>query len=260
MMQNKTIYRYRFADVVLEIQSPTELRILPKYEAFRADAEEPDYVIELIPLEPTSEIGRDVPPIVERKGKYITLTANGADYPNIAAGNVFSLAKAAFLFPENDAFILHASYIFHNGRAILFTAPSGVGKSTQAGYWHDQRGAEIINGDRVLITRRNGVFYANGIYVSGTSGICRNLTAPIGNVILLEQGSENELRLLPARELFLRLLCQCSFDIESTDQYSRITALVTDLINTTPVNCYRCRNHPDAVDDLERYLWNEKQG
>lgn len=260
MMQNEMMELYRFGVIVMGILSPVPLRHLPKYEAFRAEPTAvPDYVIELISLDSTSEIGRTKPPIVTRSGNRITLAANGEDYPNIAVGNVLCLIQAAFLFLEHDAFVLHASYLVYRGRAILFTAPSGTGKSTQARFWHDYRGAEIINGDRVLVTYRKGTFFANGIYVSGKSETCRNVTAPIGQVILLEQGQENELRSIPARELFLRIVCQCSFDLESEEQYEKITSLVSAMINTIPVHCYRCRNHPDSVDDLERYIWNIKQ-
>ena len=35
--------------------------------------------------------------------------------------------------------LFHASYIFHAGRGLLFTAPSGTGKSTQAGLWRAHR-------------------------------------------------------------------------------------------------------------------------
>ena len=36
---------------------------------------------------------------------------------------------------QKDSFILHSAYIRHRGRAILFSAPSGTGKSTQASLW-----------------------------------------------------------------------------------------------------------------------------
>ena len=45
---------------------------------------------------------------------------------------------------QKDSFILHSAYIRHRGRAILFSAPSGTGKSTQASLWAQYAGAEII--------------------------------------------------------------------------------------------------------------------
>jgi hypothetical protein len=185
------------------------------------------------------------------------MEANVGDIPNVAVGNILCLSGASFFFLERDACILHASYILYQGKAMLFSAPSGTGKSTQANRWKEQRGAEIINGDRVLISRRSGAFLAHGIYVSGRSELTRNVSAPLGRIILLEQGEKNEIIPLKAREKFMRLICQSTYDVHSEQQINAITSLTADLVSTVPVIGYRCRNHPDSVDDLERYLWNE---
>lgn len=58
---------------------------------------------------------------------------------------------------QKDSFILHSAYIRHRGRAILFSAPSGTGKSTQASLWAQYAGAEIINGDRCFIAEGAGL-------------------------------------------------------------------------------------------------------
>ena len=42
--------------------------------------------------------------------------------------------------------LLHSSFIKLGERAILFTAPSGVGKSTQARLWCELEGAELVDG------------------------------------------------------------------------------------------------------------------
>lgn len=46
---------------------------------------------------------------------------------------------------QKDSFILHSAYIRHRGRAILFSAPSGTGKSTQASLWAQYAGAVFQN-------------------------------------------------------------------------------------------------------------------
>lgn len=252
-MKNK---RYGFGGIVFEIETEIPLRTIPKYEAFLTEADA-DYRIRILPMPEDSEYGRSVPAPVERNGNCITISANCRDIPNVAVGNVLCKAGAAYCFPEHDAFILHASYIVHNGHAMLFTAPSGTGKSTQATFWKEKRGAEIVNGDRVLVTKKDGMFFANGIYAAGSSEICKNVTAPIGSVILLEQGMQNAVREVMPRELFLRILCQCSFNMQSEEQYAKITSLVAAFINGVSVCCYGCRNHPDSVDALERILWNK---
>ena len=63
-------------------------------------------------------------------------------------GSILSLEKRMYF---HNSFILHSAYICVNGKAVLFTAPSGGGKSTQAKLWADHRGARTINGDRTLL-------------------------------------------------------------------------------------------------------------
>ena len=245
-------YKYTFGGVTFEINSEAPLAGEQNCEKFWTVSDaEADYVISVAYADSEEN------PVMktERDGNRITVYVSRKYASKIGPVRLLVSAKAANVFPEQDGFILHASYIVHEGRAILFTAPSGTGKSTQAEYWRQMRGAEIVNGDRVLITKRDGKFFANGIYAAGTSGICENVTAPIRNVVILEQGEINEIVPLRPHELFLRILCQCSFDMNSDEQYRKITALVSDLINTVPVSCYRCRLNPDSVEALERLLW-----
>ena len=87
--------------------------------------------------------------------------------------------------------VLHSSYVAVGDRAILFAGFSGQGKSTQAELWRQYRGAEIINGDRALIFRRKGSWYAGGLSVCGSSQICVNRTVKIAALILLEKSKKN---------------------------------------------------------------------
>lgn len=246
--------KYSFGGVVFEINSELPLAEEKNCSKFLTEYDIPaDYCFDVMPVDSDEYTTSRT----ERDGNRFTVYAMRKYISGMGPARVFISAGAVNVFPEKDAFVLHASYIVHEGSAILFTAPSGTGKSTQAEYWKQMRGAEIINGDRVLITKRNGKFFANGIYVAGTSGICENVTAPIQNAVILEQGPCNEIIPLRPRDLFMRLICQCSFDVNSEKQYEQITGLVSDFINTVPVCCYRCRNNPDSVEDLERLLWSK---
>ena len=56
-----------------------------------------------------------------------------------------------------------ASFIRWQGRGILFSAPSGTGKSTQANLWVQHQGAEVINGDRAALRQVGGRWQAFGL-------------------------------------------------------------------------------------------------
>lgn len=88
-----------------------------------------------------------------------------------------------------DGLILHCAYLEHSGEAILFSAPSETGKSTQAHLWERYRdGSRTINGDRALLQKSGGRWMAHGWPVCGDSGLCNNSAAPVRAIVMLSQG------------------------------------------------------------------------
>ena len=136
---------------------------------------------------------------------------------------------------QKDSFILHSAYIRHRGRAILFSAPSGTGKSTQASLWAQYAGAEIINGDRALLQKVQDCWMARGWPVCGTSGICQNADARLSAVVLLRQAKKNAVRRLSRGEAFLRLYGQVTVNrwdqAESARVLDAVEALLLSLIH-----------------------------
>ncbi len=243
--------KYSFGGIVFAIESGFALEEKPELAAFRTDDSAPaDFIIKAVIDDTSSAILREENRIT------VPIKAENSDKTGVL--QLLLRAQAAWLMLEKDAFVLHASYTVTDGRALLITAPSGTGKSTLAEHWINTVGGEIINGDRVLITKTNGSFYANGIYVSGTSGICHNVTAPIGLITLLEQGKQNKIVPLRAHELFMRIVCQCSYDEKDPASCAEITSLVADLINCNDVCCYSCTNSHEAAEELEKLKWTRK--
>lgn len=149
--------------------------------------------------------------------------------------------------------VLHSSYIVtRQGQGILFSGPSGIGKSTQAALWQRYAGAEIVNGDRALVRPDTGT--VSGVFYAGTSGISRNVTAPLQAVILLEQGSENRITALRPQEAFARLLSQCAYYQRDAASAARMTELAAQLVTNVPVRQLTCRADGDAVRTLEEEL------
>lgn len=151
---------------------------------------------------------------------------------------------------------LHCSYILYRERAILFAAPSGTGKSTQAALWEKHRGAEIINGDRALLFQRDGQWFAGGVSVCGSSNICKNKTVPLLAVVLLEQGAENRVLPCTSGEKFRALLGGSAYHRWSREELEQVSALCLRAANGVPVLRLRCLPDKGAVDTLERTLEN----
>lgn len=154
--------------------------------------------------------------------------------------------------------ILHAACISLDGKAIVFTAPSGTGKSTQAELWHRFRGAEIINGDKTLLAELDGKEFACGLPLAGTSGICHNENLPLRTIVLLRQNPGNEIcRLRGARaaKALVEQLYSQPWDA-ATVQLS--LALALRVSARIPVFELRCVPDETAVQCLERALREEE--
>ncbi|MCQ2420189.1 MAG: hypothetical protein MJ118_03550 [Clostridia bacterium] len=176
-------------------------------------------------------------------------------WKDLSSRVIFDLVPLIGWLAEFDAVILHASYIMtQDGQAILFTAPSGTGKSTQAELWHRYAGAEIINGDRVLLRMSDAGTQAHGIFYCGTSGICKNVSAPVRAIVSLGQAEENRLRRLRGREAFAALLPQCTYDTKDVHQAELVTASAAALAAAVPVYRLECLPEESAVVCLAAQL------
>lgn len=190
-----------------------------------------------------------------REGDHIEMLWKPEVRPYLSAWQVLKVLELHHLLLERGGAILHASYILCQGRAILFSGPSGVGKSTQAALWEKYRGAEVVNGDRALVRAgEDGAFRAHGICFSGTSGICKDRSAPLAAVVLLAQGPADKVRPAGGIEALRALLPLTSCRPESPGELEHATDILSRLANAVPVFRLECRPGPEAVETLERML------
>ena len=175
-------------------------------------------------------------------------------YRETASDRVILESAGLFdLLADFGMLILHSAYIVTpQGQGLLFSGPSGAGKSTQAELWRQYAGAQVINGDRSLVRPGDGTVH--GILYSGTSGICRNVSAPLRAIVLPMQGAENRAYPLRPKEAFMALVNQCAYYPWAADSAARMTELAAALIGAVPVYGLTCRKDEGAVRALEDYL------
>lgn len=150
--------------------------------------------------------------------------------------------------------ILHASAVIHEGQAILFTAPSGGGKSTQAALWEKTLGAEIINGDKAIIDTSAAPPIAYGSPISGSSGIFRNAHAPIRAIISLHKSEENRAILLDERHAFMILYSQMVKSGDDPSFNEALIPLIARITSQIPVWELHCTPTSEAVAYLLSWL------
>jgi len=158
------------------------------------------------------------------------------------------------LLLRHDALILHASFIRFRDMGILFSAPSGTGKSTQADLWARYMNSETLNGDRAGLRRIDGVWTAFGLPYAGSSNIYRNESAPIRAIVALAQGKENHIRQLSAMEAVRKLLPEFSLHRWDEIYMNHALNLIIPLLSQVPVYLLTCRPDEDAVRLLAETL------
>lgn len=158
---------------------------------------------------------------------------------------------------KKDSLILHCAYMVYQGKAILFSAPSGIGKSTQAELWKRYRGSRIVNGDRALLRKIDGVWSACGWPVCGSSDICESEDTPLYTIVMLRQGETNYIERLSPIQAFTQLYAQTTINQWNPAFVQRAMELIEDLIGQVPVYQLTCNMTEDAVKCLEQAIFPE---
>ncbi|MDO4814973.1 MAG: hypothetical protein Q4A83_00015 [Bacillota bacterium] len=263
---------YDFSGIKITVESEIELPESEALRKFASECETPDYIVTLEFREQLTDVlstgtrrhsvktklDADLPEqtviCTEYCGDGCRMYALERFKESFDVDSVFRHLPLYYVLLKHDAIVIHASYVLINGEAILFSAPSGTGKSTQAELWRAHRGARIINGDRVLIRRGENGFTAGGIYYSGTSGICENVTAPIRAIVLLSQAGESITEKCRGGEALRRLLRECAYSAQLENNAADAASLLADLVNGVDIVKLACLPDESAVIALENYL------
>ena len=155
---------------------------------------------------------------------------------------------------ERNRVILHASYIIHNDKAIIFCGRSGVGKSTQDDLWKKYCDADIINGDKCIVYESDGKLLASSLPICGTSGICKNKIAEIGAILFLEQSEENEIIEIRPTEKVGNLIKNSVYDVWRKGDLLKIIDLCTLFYDKTKCILYKCRADKSAAELLKEVI------
>lgn len=150
--------------------------------------------------------------------------------------------------------MLHCSYILYKEKAILFSAPSEMGKSTQARLWRDFYGAEIINDDRAAIAVSDNGCYSHGVPFSGTSDICNNFSAELCAIVVPEQGKQNKILRLNKTEAFFHLYSEATVHQWDKSYVEKASELLLDAVENIPVYKLTCLPERGAADLLYQTL------
>ena len=150
---------------------------------------------------------------------------------------------------------LHCALVEYNGMSIAICAPSGTGKTTHARLWRDYKNALILNGDRAICRREEGVWIAYGSPWSGTSGEQINRHAPLKALVILERAEKNSAIRLESTELFAGVFPHLLYPSWDKRMLELAMDQLEDLLLSVPVYRVKCRPEAEAVDILYQKIW-----
>lgn len=144
--------------------------------------------------------------------------------------------KIAEKMPDWDTFLFHGSCVAAEGKAYLFTAKSGTGKSTHTRLWRKLLGekAVMVNDDKPLIrvTEEGPVIY--GTPWDGKHHLSANVSVPLQAICILERDETNHIQEITKQEA-LPMLIQQAYRPASAQALVK----TLDLINRMEVRLYR---------------------
>ena len=161
------------------------------------------------------------------------------------------------LMLEHGMLLLHSSRVEMDGRALVFTAPSGGGKTTQARLWEKHMQARIVSNDRSIIRRAASEILTGGYPADGSTPVCDPEQIPVGAIVILAQGKENRVvRPQPAAAVS-HLMSQTAADGWNGAQQAELMLLWADILERCPVYLLTCRPNEGAVRCLHSELKKE---
>ena len=175
-------------------------------------------------------------------------------FPPDDLGSILRILPMRAIFQRFGVLFLHASQISYRGRGIIFTAPSGTGKTTQARLWQKARGAEIICNDRTLLRKMEDRWLTFGYPIDGSEPVRSNQVNELGAVVLLAQGPENQIRRLHPGKAAGLLMGQVVMDSWNVDARTAAIDRLLSLLADIPVYLQTCTPDEYAVDTLETTL------
>ena len=159
----------------------------------------------------------------------------------IGTGALFAVEVLRF-----DGFQFHASAVQLDGKAYLFSAPSGTGKSTHTEKWCRLFGGEIINDDKPVLRWVDGQWMVYGTPWSGKHDLSKPVGIPLGGIAFLQRGEENTIHKMPLNEAVPAMIGQCLRLIHKGCMGKQLE-LIDKLLKEIPVWCLTCRNDDEAA-------------
>lgn len=233
--------KYKIADIVVEIRSNFDLFEKISKDYLYAGDEPANFKI---------EIREDYLKKRAEKNTHLSIS----DVENVLLADAFNKRILKY-----NAMLLHSSAIFYNGKAFLFSADSGVGKSTHTKRWIEKFGVEnvkIINDDKPIIRYVDNEWYVYGSPFDGGTGINMNIRAKLGAIIFIERAERNSIQRLDKNNVFTRLYNNTAKFSLNSEYAGYMLETSNKLILDNDFYLLKCNMNIEAAEICEKFLTN----
>ena len=202
----------------------------------------PDYLIEITPAD------------IEFERKQFSKTDSREGNANIERPEAYleiiavqrKITEALF---ECDTVLFHGSVIAVDGKAYLFTAKSGTGKSTHTRLWREMLGdrAVMVNDDKPFVSvKQDGKIIVHGSPWNGKHKLGANISVPLQAICILERGQVNEIKQIPASAAIFMLIQQSSRP-QNADLMPKYMELLDSVAKGVKFYKLACNMDPEAA-------------
>jgi hypothetical protein len=195
--------------------------------------------------------------VFDKLANSIKIYISPEHFENVAMQEYIMSGLAFLSIAEREGYLpLHASAIAFREEALLFSAPSQTGKSTQARLWKTRFPDEVryINDDKPLLYEKDGTIYVSGTPFSGSSPLNANISLPLKALFFLQQGKNNELVRL-GKEEFVPLVLRNIMRPKEKEIWDNTLKLIEKIIDKAPVYLFTATPDQDAVEAVYREVY-----
>lgn len=173
---------------------------------------------------------------------------SGDTYQREYCYNNFLMMLFAFASMDKQTLLFHASVIAREGKAYLFLAKSGTGKSTHSTLWLKHvPGCQLVNDDNPVVGIRDGIAYVYGSPWSGKTHCYRDVRFPVGGFVQISRGTECRIDRLNVIQAFATLLPSCSGVKWDKHLYRSQGDSISALVGITPIYELHCTPFREAA-------------
>ena len=174
------------------------------------------------------------------------------DAANEAGGYLESLIiyrKLCEKLVERNILLIHSAAIAVDGKAYLFTAPSGTGKTTHIKLWKKKFGdnAIIVNGDKPLVSITPEEVRVWGTPWAGKENWSTNMSVPVAGICQIGRGTENTITRVSAAEAVSPLYTQ-TFLPSTGEGVQKTVQLLMEVAARVPFWKLKCNMADEAAD------------